>query len=299
MTPVAAALVADPAVELLRPSPLTQAAVGALVADRLSDEPHERFVRACMEVTGGNPFLIGELLDELAARGIDPTAAAADDVGAIVPSGVANAVLLRLARLSPAAGVLARALSALGDSAQVGDAARLAGLAASDLEAAMGALVSAGVVESGGTVRFTHPILRAAIYGDLSPAERGRLHRAAAAILRERGAPAGQIAAQVMHTEPAADPGAVALLRDAARAALALGDAPGAAALLSRALAEPPARRRPRRGGARARPGARPRRRTGGDRPAVGDRRARRGRGRDRRGGNRAQRHALLRRPRR
>ena len=33
----------------------------------------------------------------------------------------------------------------------------------------MGALVSAGVVEPGGTVRFTHPILRAAIYGDLSP----------------------------------------------------------------------------------------------------------------------------------
>ena len=241
VTPVAAALVADPAVELLRPSPLTQAAVGALVADRLSDEPHERFVRACMEVTGGNPFLIGELLDELAARGIDPTAAAADDVGAIVPSGVANTVLLRLARLSPAAAVLARALSALGDGAQASDAARLAGLGGADLETAMGALVSAGVVEPGGTVRFTHPILRAAIYADLSPAERGRLHRAAASILRERGAPAGQIAAQVMHTEAAADPGAVALLRDAARAALALGDAPGAAALLSRAMAEPPA----------------------------------------------------------
>src|SRR6266566_4960400 len=43
-----------------------------------------------------------------------------------------------------------------------------------------------------------------------------------------------------MHTEPAADPGAVALLRDAAREALALGDAAGGAALLSRALDEPP-----------------------------------------------------------
>ena len=163
----------------------------------------------------------------------------------------------------------------------------------------MAALVSAGVVESGGTVRFTHPILRAAIYGDLSPAERERLHHAAATILRERGAPAGQVAAQVMHTEPAADPEAVALLRDAARDALALGDAAGAAALLSRALDEPPADGDRAAVAARARPGARPRRRTGGDRPAVGDRRARRGRGRDRRGGDRAQRHALLRRPRR
>ena len=44
-----------------------------------------------------------------------------------------------------------------------------------------------------------------------------------------------------MHTEPAGDPEAVALLRDAAHDALALGDAAGAAALLSRALEEPPA----------------------------------------------------------
>jgi DNA-binding CsgD family transcriptional regulator len=241
LTPEAAALAADPGAELLRPSALTEEAVSALVAARMSDAPDDRFVRACLDVTGGNPFLVGELLDEAAARGLSPTAAAADDVGAMVPRGVANAVLLRLARLAPAAAGLARALSALGDGAQVGDAARLAGLAGADLEAAMLALVSAGVAEPGGTVRFTHPILRAAIYGDLSPAERERLHHGAAAILRERGAPVGQVAAQVMHTEPAGDPGTVALLRDAARDALALGDAAGAAALLSRALEEPPA----------------------------------------------------------
>jgi DNA-binding CsgD family transcriptional regulator len=241
LTPEAAALVADPGIELLRPSPLTEAAVGSMVAARVSSTPDARFVRACFEVTGGNPFLLGELLDEAAARGIEPNRAAADDVGAMVPRGVANAVLLRLARLAPAAVALARALSALGDGAQVGDAARLAGLGGAALETAMGALVSAGVVEPGGTVRFTHPILRAAIHGDLSPAEHERLHCAASKILEERGAPSGQIAAQVMHTEPAADPRAVALLRDAARDALALGDAAGAAGLLSRALDEPPA----------------------------------------------------------
>src|SRR5688500_12751891 len=205
LTPEAAALVGDPGAEPLRPSPLTQAAIGALVTARLSDAPDDRFVRACLEVTGGNPFLIGELLEELADRGIDPTAAAAADVGAIVPRGVANAVLLRLARLAPAAAALARALSALGDGAQMGDAARLAGLAGADLEAAMGALVSAGVVESGGTVAFTHPILRAALHGDLSPAEHERLHCAASKLLEERGAPSGQVAAHVMQCEPGAD----------------------------------------------------------------------------------------------
>jgi DNA-binding CsgD family transcriptional regulator len=240
LSPETTALVADPALELLRPMPLTRAAISALVASRLSGDPDERFVRACDEVTGGNPFLVGELLDEAAAQGLEPTVAAVADVGAVVPRGVANAVLLRLARLVPTASTLARALSALGDGAQVGDAARLAGLASAELEEAMAALVSAEVVESSPPVRFTHPILRAAIYGELSPAERERLHRAAATILRERGASPGLVAAHIMHTEPAADPGAVALLRGAARDALALGDASGAAELLARALDEPP-----------------------------------------------------------
>jgi DNA-binding CsgD family transcriptional regulator/tetratricopeptide (TPR) repeat protein len=240
LTPEAASLVGDPAAELVRPAPLTRAAIAALVADRLSKPPDDGFVGACLEVTGGNPFLVGELLAEVAARGLDPTSATADGVDAIVPRGVANAVLLRLARQGMAAAQLARAVSVLGDGAQVGDAAQLSGLNGADLEAAMAPLVSAGVVEAGGTVRFTHPILRTAIYGELSPAEREWLHRSAATILRNRGAPAGQVAAQVMHTEPAADPEAVGLLRDAAHDALALGDAAGAAALLSRALDEPP-----------------------------------------------------------
>jgi DNA-binding CsgD family transcriptional regulator len=241
LMPEAATLVADPATEVLRPAPLTELAIRALIAARLSDDPHESFVRACLDVTGGNPFLAGQLLDEVAARDLRPTVAAAAELDAIVPRGVANAVLLRLARLAPSASALARALSVLGDGAHVGDAALLAELVGSDVEAAMTALTTAGVVESGATVRFVHPILRTAIYGDLSSAERERLHRAAAAILCRREAPAGEVAAQVMYTEPAADPEAVALLREAARVALALGDPAGAAAMLSRGLKEPPA----------------------------------------------------------
>jgi hypothetical protein len=71
--------------------------------------------------------------------------------------------------------------------------------------------------------------------------ERERLHCAASKILDARGAPPGQVAAHVMHTEPGADLEAVTLLRDAAHDALALGDAAGAATLLARALDEPPA----------------------------------------------------------
>src|SRR5436305_10696565 len=62
LTPESATLVADPAVELVRPAPLTRDGIRSLVAARLHDEPDDSFVRACGEVTGGNPFLLGELL---------------------------------------------------------------------------------------------------------------------------------------------------------------------------------------------------------------------------------------------
>jgi DNA-binding CsgD family transcriptional regulator len=242
LAPETAALLADPAVELLRPAPLTTEAVRSLIVARLGEEPHDRFIAVCAKVTGGNPFLLGELLDEVAARHLAPTAVAAGEIGDIVPRGVANAVLLRLTRVPAAAATLARVLSVLGDGAQIGDATRLAGVTGAELEAAIAALIAAGVMESGPTVRFTHPILRTAIYGDLTPAECERLHRAAARTLRERGAPAVQVAAHLMHTEPGGEPEvAVEVLRDAARYALAMGDASRAAAILSRALEEPTA----------------------------------------------------------
>ena len=240
LTPEAAALAGDPAVESLRPAPLTLDAVRSMVATRMSGMPHDRFVDVCRQLTGGNPFLLGELLGEAVARHVDPTAAASAEISDVVPRGVANAVLLRLARLPDAAVALARAISALNDGAQIGDAARLSGVAGTDLEGGIDALVSAGILESGATVRFTHPILRSAIYGDLSPAEGERLHQSAAKILRARGASAVQVAAHVMHTEVTGDPDAVTTMRAAARYALGLGDAAGAAAMLSRALREPP-----------------------------------------------------------
>lgn len=91
-----ATLAADPVAERRRPAPLTEGAVAALVAARLPDVPDDAFVGACPDVTGGNPFLVSELLAEVSARGSVPA-----DVRATVPRSVADTVLLRLARLPP------------------------------------------------------------------------------------------------------------------------------------------------------------------------------------------------------
>src|SRR3954453_7769158 len=86
--PESARLVADLAPERLQPPPLSQAAIAALVSARLGVEADARFVRACQEVTGGNPFRVGELLAEAAVRGIEPSAAGAAEVDTMVPRGV-------------------------------------------------------------------------------------------------------------------------------------------------------------------------------------------------------------------
>jgi DNA-binding CsgD family transcriptional regulator len=238
--PEATALLEHTDLEVLRPSALSPEAIETVVGAHLSSDPEKAFVKVCGEVTGGNPFLLGEMIEEARAANLDASAASAAALSALVPRGVARAVLARLTRLGPPVVALARVLSVLGDGAQVSDAARLTGLDDRDVASAMAALVSAGVTRPGGVVQFEHPLMQTAIYRDISSFERQNLHREAAALLIARGAPIGHVAAQVMRTEPDGNLETVELLRQAARAMLSLGDARGAAPLLMRALREPP-----------------------------------------------------------
>src|SRR5439155_25831753 len=61
------ALSEEPAVGVLRPAPLSEAAVGRLVGERFAQAAAGEFVAACHAATGGNPFLVGELIAALAS----------------------------------------------------------------------------------------------------------------------------------------------------------------------------------------------------------------------------------------
>src|SRR4051812_2469527 len=103
------ALATDPLAVVLRPGPLSQGAVAALVAGELGEGYEKDFSAACREATGGNPFLVGELMRELAREGVAPEADREALVGRVAPRTVARAVVLRLARLGEDATALARA----------------------------------------------------------------------------------------------------------------------------------------------------------------------------------------------
>jgi DNA-binding CsgD family transcriptional regulator len=221
---------------VLRPAPLSPAAVAGSLADALGRLPAEEFVRACRHATGGNPFLVRELVREIASEGIVPDAAGADEVGSLSPRAVATSVLLRLTALPPAATALARSIAVL-EQAALDDAAIVAGLDRDTAGEAADALVGAGVLASDSILTFVHPIVRTAIYRDLPAVERGLAHQRAARVLADRGAGADRVAAHLLLVGVGAS-WAVGLLRDAGAQAAALGAPATAAAYLERALLE-------------------------------------------------------------
>ena len=235
------AILHDPAVTVLRPAGLSEAAVTVLIQDRFSGEPHPEFVSACYEATGGNPLLLRALLDAAAGEGLGTrTAEDAARVREIGPEAVVRAVSLRLSRLPSEAVLLARAVSVLGDGIAIEAAAQLAGLEREAARHAATTLGRQGLLRIERDLSFTHPVLRGAVYSDLSASEREVAHTHAARLLVDSDAPAEKVAAHLMLIPGSADEVAVRVLRDAADRSLAQGDPQGACAYLSRALEEPP-----------------------------------------------------------
>ncbi len=225
----------------IQPAPLSEDATARLVADRLGTEPDPAFTAACHRATGGNPFLLTELLRAMQAEDISPTDGHVGAVNEVGPRAVSRGVLLRLSRLAEPAIQVARSLAILGDGA---DVARLGGLA--DLDGAQaaeatGALARAEIIRPDTPMGFVHPLVREAIYLDIPPGERQRLHGLAARRAVDAGDPAERVAAQLLATAPAGEPWAVEALRRAAREATARGAPDSAAVYLRRALEEPPA----------------------------------------------------------
>jgi DNA-binding CsgD family transcriptional regulator len=146
---------------------------------------------------------------------------------------------VRLARLGGQAAALARALAVLGDGSPLHRAAALAGLAEDDAAQAAAALARAGILDAE-ALAFAHPILRAAVYGELAHLDRSRAHRQAAALLDREGAESSAVAVHLLATDRSADPGVVTTLRAAAAHARSRGTPDGGAAFLRRAVEEPP-----------------------------------------------------------
>ena len=165
-----AAIASAPLTERRSLLPLTQSAVAGLVAAHGGAGADSGFTAACHRASGGNPFVLGELLLTLRHEGVSFNAEGAGRVGAAGPPAVAEWVLRRLEQLPPGAPALARAVAVLGPHADLGRAARLAQLSLDDAAELLDALIAADLLLPGRPLDFVHPVVRAAIHGAMRPA---------------------------------------------------------------------------------------------------------------------------------
>ena len=234
-----AALSRHPRSHRVQLSPLSESASDAFVRSRAGADAADEFCAACHRATAGNPFFLGALVDDVMRRDLPTSAATARQVHTLAPDNVVHALLLRLSQLSPAAKALAEATAVLGDGVELRLAERLAGLSHPAASRAAEALTDADFFRRASRLHFVYPIVRGAIYSELSPHARSDLHIRAARILDADHVPIDLVAGHLLATEPIGERWLVQALRSAARDATRRNAPDCAATYLRRALSEP------------------------------------------------------------
>ena len=180
----------DPLAIVLRPGALSEEATGRLMTAALDSDVDAAFRIAFHDASGGNPLLVRELANAVAAEGFALTDANVSRLRELSGHGVARAVSLRLARLPAATRSLARAVAVLGDDADLRLAAALAGLGEATAADAAADLAGIEILRRGTPLAFVHPVVRSAVYSELLRSRPRSWARAGCASPRrgERGA---------------------------------------------------------------------------------------------------------------
>lgn len=214
LRPLLAELVRLPAVDRLELRPLPDAEVARLVR-ALEDRPlPETVVRDIVARAEGNAFYAQELF-----------AAAGADAGGM-PSGLADLLLIRVEQLPETAQQVLRTAAVAGRRVEHELLREAAGLPEDELEAALREAVGRQLLVpgDGGTYAFRHALGREAVYADLLPGERSRLHGTYARLLAARGRAPETAAERAHHARESHDlPGALAACLEAADHARRLG----------------------------------------------------------------------------
>jgi DNA-binding CsgD family transcriptional regulator len=213
LRPLLAELVRLPTVERLDLQPFAPADTTAFVNALVEDGIDDNLIAAVVDRSEGNAFFAEELV----------AAVTIGDSG--LPATLTEVLLARVEQLSPATQRVIRAVSVTGRRhvrhATVGT---VLGMADDELEAALREAVQHHVLVSSDLAHdaytFRHALLREAVYADLLPGERVRLHSAYAALAAEKDHPtyAESLAYHSLHSNDL--PGALAASVQAAEYAM-------------------------------------------------------------------------------
>jgi predicted ATPase len=188
LRPVLAELVRMPSVERVDLPPLGAPEARAFVEALAEGSIAPSVLTGIVDRSQGNPFFAEELL-----------ASCAD--GSALPSGLAEVVLDRLERLSPDTRRVLRVIAVANGVVPHGVVMEVAGLGELELEEALREAVQHHVlVIEGGSYTFRHALLQEAVYGDLLPGERSRMHGSYAARLAAEPEGRGRDASLAFHS---------------------------------------------------------------------------------------------------
>jgi DNA-binding CsgD family transcriptional regulator len=192
-------------VELRRADGVTRLRLGGLTAEEVAQFVHSAggdqlgpemngAARVLHQLTGGNAFLITELWRTV----LDADLAAAHDGGRQLalselgsPDGVREVVAQRLGHLAPATSGLLELAAVVGYEFDLAAIAP-SGLADAELQAALGQAIAHGMIEEvpsrGLSFRFTHELVRRALYDRMGALRRAELHLQAGETLERASA---------------------------------------------------------------------------------------------------------------
>ncbi|MET8855564.1 AAA family ATPase [Streptomyces sp. NPDC004579] len=212
LRPLLAELIRLPAVDRLELRPMADADVARLVRALRTGPVSDSTVHSIVERAEGNAFYAEELLAALPG----------DDspVSPAMPSGLADVLLIRIEQLTDTAQQVLRTAAVAGRRVEhelLRDAVQLP---EDELESALREAVGHQLLVPGGdaTYSFRHALTREAVYADLLPGERVRLHSRFAGLLAGPARSAKNAAERAHHSRESHD------LADALTASLEAAD---------------------------------------------------------------------------
>jgi DNA-binding CsgD family transcriptional regulator/tetratricopeptide (TPR) repeat protein len=202
----------------IRLSGLSGAEVSDLVSRAAGSDPEpelRELATTIHDLTGGNAFLVCELWRDLVETGIVEVAGGQVRVTRPLtelgtPESVREVVSQRLSRLAPRTTDLLELAAAAGPEFELEPVRRAAGLAEPELLAALEEAMGSGMIEELPSqrlaFRFTHEIVRRALYDRLSRLRRAELHLRVGEALESAGAVSDRALADLAHHFGAAAP---------------------------------------------------------------------------------------------
>jgi DNA-binding CsgD family transcriptional regulator len=223
----------EPSSVILRPAPLTRSGVDRVVRTAIPDAD-PAVCEACNRSTGGNPFLLTEVVRTIRAR----SSSGVVNVSDVRPESVQRSVNRRLTRLGQHVVRAAEACAVIGDGAASRHVTALSGLSATETAGALDRLADAQILQSGTGVNFVHPLVRLAVYDRIGAQTRALSHLEIARLYDAGHQDVERVALHLMLAPVRADEWVAQRLLDAGSAALARGAPREARAMLLRAQDE-------------------------------------------------------------